>query len=117
MNIHADQRSTGTSGGSSGASTGDTNADLSTLRTDFNALKDTVTDYVSKTGSDALDTAKKATSDVADKASDLANAASEQAKTFASELERMARNNPLGTIAGALLVGVVIGLIGRGGRS
>src|SRR3954447_24298757 len=65
----------------------------------------------------ASDTAKKVTSDVADKASNIANAASEQAKTFASELERKGRANPLGTIAGALLVGVVIGLLGRGGRS
>ena len=65
----------------------------------------------------ASDTAKKVTSDVADKASNIASAASEQAKTFASELERMGRANPLGTIAGALLVGVVIGLLGRGGRS
>src|SRR5215813_9863811 len=124
MNIHPDQRSgygsdnkTGTSGSSGRSTTGDINADLNTLRTDFNALKDTVSDYISKTGSDALDNAKKATSDVANKASDLASAATEQAKTFASELERMGRNNPLGAIAGALLVGVVIGLIGRGGRS
>jgi ElaB/YqjD/DUF883 family membrane-anchored ribosome-binding protein len=65
----------------------------------------------------ASDTAKRVTSDVADKASDMASAASEQVKTFASELERMGRANPLGTIAGALLVGVVIGLLGRGGRS
>jgi ElaB/YqjD/DUF883 family membrane-anchored ribosome-binding protein len=124
MNIQADQRSgfgadnkTGTTGSSGRSTTGDINADLNTLRSDFNALKDTVTDYVSKTGSDAFDSAKKATTDVANKASDLASAASEQAKTFASELERMGRNNPLGAIAGAVLVGVVIGLIGRGGRS
>ena len=124
MNIHADQRSgyggdnkTSTSGSSGRATTGDVNADLNNLRSDFNALKDSVTDYISKSSSDALDTAKKATSDVANKASDLASAASEQAKTFASELERMGRNNPLGAIAGAVLVGVVIGLIGRGGRS
>jgi ElaB/YqjD/DUF883 family membrane-anchored ribosome-binding protein len=65
----------------------------------------------------ASDTAKRVTADVADKASNIAGAASEQAKTFASELERMGRANPLGTIAGALLVGVVIGLLGRGGRS
>lgn len=123
MSIHTDQRpgygndnKTGTSG-SGRTTTGDVNADLNTLRADFNNLKDTVTDYISKTGSDAIDSAKKATTDVANKASDLASAASEQAKTFASELERMGRNNPLGAIAGAVLVGVVIGLIGRGGRS
>jgi ElaB/YqjD/DUF883 family membrane-anchored ribosome-binding protein len=76
-----------------------------------------VANKASDMASAATDTAKKMTSDVASKASDVASAASEQAKTFASELERMGRANPLGTIAGALLVGVVIGLIGRGGRS
>ena len=111
MNIHTDQRSgygndnkTGTTGSSGRATTGDINADLNNLRDDFNSLKNTVTDYISKSGSDAFDSAKKATSDVANKASDLASAATEQAKTFASELERMGRNNPLGAIAGAVLV-------------
>jgi ElaB/YqjD/DUF883 family membrane-anchored ribosome-binding protein len=124
MNIHADQRSaygnenkTGTTGSSARSATGDINADLNNLRSDLNALKDTMTDYISKTGTDALDSAKRATSDVANKASDLASAASDHAKTFASELERMGRNNPLGAIAGAVLVGIVIGMIGRGGRS
>jgi len=131
MNIQADQRtgtsnesrtgSYGSSGRAPGSSASDINADLETLRTDFNALKDTVTNYISKRSSDALDSAKKTTSDVADQigstASGMASAASEQAKTFASELERMGRNNPLGALAGALLVGVVIGMIGRGGRS
>jgi ElaB/YqjD/DUF883 family membrane-anchored ribosome-binding protein len=46
--------------------------------------------------------------------SDLATSAKEHAKTFASELEGMAKRNPLGTIAGALVVGVVIGLMSRG---
>ena len=128
MNIQADQRtgtsnesrtgSYGSSGRTSGSSASDVNADLETLRADFNALKDTVTNYISKRGSDALDSAKKTTSDVADQigntASGMASAASEQAKTFASELERMGRNNPLGALAGALVVGVVIGMIGRG---
>jgi hypothetical protein len=40
--------------------------------------------------------------------------ATEQAKTLASDLEGMARRNPLGTSAGAVLVGVVIGLMSRG---
>src|SRR5439155_11814482 len=79
MNIHADQRSaygnenkTGTTGSSGRSTTGDINADLNNLRADFNSLKDTVTDYISKTGTDALDGAKKTTSDAANKASDLA---------------------------------------------
>jgi len=128
MNVQTDQRTgyssenkLGSSGRTTGASASDVSADLETLRADFNALKDTVTNYVTKRSSEALDTAKKTTSDVADQigstASGIASTASEQAKTFASELERMGRNNPLGALAGALLVGVVIGMIGRGGRS
>jgi hypothetical protein len=53
-------------------------------------------------------------SGLADKGSELATSARDQAKTFASELEAMARRNPLGTIVGALLVGVVIVMMSRG---
>jgi ElaB/YqjD/DUF883 family membrane-anchored ribosome-binding protein len=102
--------------------------DFNALRSDLSALKDTVTDFISKAGNDiskagsaAMTTAKETTSDVANQiggtASDIASAASSQAKTFASELERMGRANPLGAIVGALLVGVMIGLLGRGGKS
>src|SRR6516164_5454542 len=54
------------------------------------------------------------TSGVTDAGSELASPAKEHAKTLASELAGMARRNPLGTIAGALLVGVVIGMMSRG---
>jgi hypothetical protein len=40
-----------------------------------------------------------------------------QLKSFASELEGMARRNPLGAMAAALLVGVMIGVISRGRSS
>jgi ElaB/YqjD/DUF883 family membrane-anchored ribosome-binding protein len=43
----------------------------------------------------------------------MASTATEQAKTFASEVESMARRNPMGAIAGAVLVGIMIGLLGR----
>jgi hypothetical protein len=43
----------------------------------------------------------------------VASAASEQAKSFATELENMARRNPLGALAGAVLIGVFIGVMGR----
>ena len=87
-------------------------------------LSDAASDAI-KTANDTIQTAKQKASDVTDQvaetagqvqaaASDLARSASDHAKTFASELERMGRANPLGTIAGAVLVGVVIGLIGRG---
>jgi ElaB/YqjD/DUF883 family membrane-anchored ribosome-binding protein len=105
-----------------------TSDDTSALRADLNALREQVADFIAKASADAMKTAKRTTTDVANqvgskaadvasqvqtRASDLASAASEQAKTFASEIERFGRANPLGAIAGALLVGVVIGLIGR----
>jgi ElaB/YqjD/DUF883 family membrane-anchored ribosome-binding protein len=73
---------------------------------------------------DALNSAREVTSNVAgqvsDVASDLANrgsqlvsSAGDQAKTFAFELESMARRNPLGALAGAVAIGVLIGAMGR----
>jgi ElaB/YqjD/DUF883 family membrane-anchored ribosome-binding protein len=55
-----------------------------------------------------------AAASLAEKGTDFAAAATEQAKTFASELENMGRRNPLGAIAAALMVGILIGLLGRG---
>ena len=52
-------------------------------------------------------------SDMADKGANLASSTTQQAKTFATELENMARRNPLGAIAGAVMVGVLIGMMGR----
>jgi ElaB/YqjD/DUF883 family membrane-anchored ribosome-binding protein len=98
--------------------------DLDSLRRQVTDLQNAMAKLISDAGSMAVKSAKGATSDVAsqvgtaasniaDKGSEMAQAASEQAKTFASELEKTARANPLGALAGALLVGVVIGLIGR----
>jgi ElaB/YqjD/DUF883 family membrane-anchored ribosome-binding protein len=98
--------------------------DLDSLRRQVTDLQNAMAKLISDAGNMAVKSAKEATSDVAsqvgaaasniaDKSSEMAQAASEQAKTFASELEKMARANPLGSLAGALLVGVVIGLIGR----
>ena len=98
--------------------------DLDSLRRQVTDLQNAMAKLISDAGNMAVKSAKEATNDVAsqvgaaasniaDKSSEMAQAASEQAKTFASEMEKMARANPLGSLAGALLVGVVIGLIGR----
>ena len=98
--------------------------DLDSLRGQVTDLQNAIAKLISDAGNMAVKSAKEATSDVtsqvgaaasniADKSSEMAQAASEQAKTFASELEKVARANPLGALAGALLAGVVIGLIGR----
>jgi len=99
-------------------------SDLQSLRADLNSLKDTVARFVSQAGGEAAKSAREVTSSVADQvggaASDLAgkgagmaSAAADQAKSFASELENMARRNPIGAIAGAVVIGVLIGLMGR----
>ena len=109
--------------GSSVSSTATT--DLSKLQEEVAGLRDTLTKYISGAGSDAAKTARdvgqsvasqvgSAASSVMEAGTTMANTASEQAKTFASEIERAARKNPLGAMAGALLVGVLIGLLGRG---
>jgi ElaB/YqjD/DUF883 family membrane-anchored ribosome-binding protein len=99
-------------------------SDLTALRADLNGLKDTVAKFITQVSSEAAKSAREITSSVADqvggvatdyvgKGAEMTSAASEQAKTVASELESMARRNPLGAIAGAVLIGVFIGLLGR----
>jgi uncharacterized protein YjbJ (UPF0337 family)/ElaB/YqjD/DUF883 family membrane-anchored ribosome-binding protein len=99
-------------------------ADFKTLRDDLNSLTDTVTKFISQAGNEAAKSAREITSNVAgqvgsvagemaDKGAHIAAATTQQAKTFAAELENMARRNPLGAIAGAVIVGVLIGMMGR----
>jgi ElaB/YqjD/DUF883 family membrane-anchored ribosome-binding protein len=99
-------------------------SDLESLRSDLNSLKEAFAKFVSQVGNEATKSARYVTSnlvgqigdvasDVAGKGADIASAASHQAKSFASELESMARRNPIGAIAGAVLIGVMIGMMGR----
>jgi ElaB/YqjD/DUF883 family membrane-anchored ribosome-binding protein len=84
-------------------------SDLQAIRDDLNSLKDTLSRFMSQASDEALKSARQVTSNVAgqvsDVASDLANrggqlasSAGDQAKTFANELEGMARRNPLGAL-------------------
>jgi ElaB/YqjD/DUF883 family membrane-anchored ribosome-binding protein len=99
-------------------------SDFQALRNDLNGLKDTVMKFVSQAGGEAAKSAREVTSNVAgqvssaasglaDKGAEMAGAVSDQAKTFASEVESMARRNPLGALAGAVAVGFLIGTMGR----
>lgn len=99
--------------------------DLSKLRGDVASLTDTVTRLASQMSDQAVKTVRNVSqmvasqvsgtaSGAADTGSELASSAKQHVKTFASELEGMARRNPLGTVAGALLVGVIIGMMSRG---
>jgi ElaB/YqjD/DUF883 family membrane-anchored ribosome-binding protein len=94
---------------------------LSQLSREIASLKDTFALLASQTGGEAAKKMRNMSEalasqvgGVADTGSDLATSAKQHAKTFASELEAMARRNPLGTIAGTLVVGVIIGIMTRG---
>jgi len=100
---------------------------LSQLSREIASLKDTFALFASQAGGEAAKAMRNmseavasqvgdAASGAADTGSGLATSAKQQAKTFASELEAMARRNPLGTIAGTLLVGVIVGMMSRGRR-
>jgi ElaB/YqjD/DUF883 family membrane-anchored ribosome-binding protein len=83
------------------------------------------TDTLAETARNASDTVRNAAGDLKERgqqavsqaseaATEMAQSASQQATTFASELIKMTRNNPLGLLAAAALAGVVIGLFLRG---
>jgi ElaB/YqjD/DUF883 family membrane-anchored ribosome-binding protein len=99
--------------------------DVSSLRADMTKMHETISNFVSETGGHAARTARSVgqavasqvgstASGLANTGAEMASSATEQLKTFATELEGIARKNPLGALAGALAVGVVIGLIVRG---
>ncbi len=99
-------------------------SDLLSLRSEFMKFNETVTKFMSRAGGEAAKTTREVTAnlagqvgdaagDLADKGSEMASSASKQVQTFASELESIARRNPIGTMAGAIAIGVLIGLAGR----
>jgi ElaB/YqjD/DUF883 family membrane-anchored ribosome-binding protein len=99
--------------------------DMARLRADFAKMQETVARFAAEAGGEAASTARSvgqavasevgsAASGIAEAGAQMASTAKEQVKTFASELEAMARKNPLGTIAGTLVAGIVIGMMSRG---
>jgi ElaB/YqjD/DUF883 family membrane-anchored ribosome-binding protein len=92
--------------------------DLSKLKADLAHLQETVSKFATDAGGAAASTVKNVGqavgSHVGSAAGEIATNATEQAKTFASELEGMARHNPLATLAGTLAVGVLVGMMTRG---
>lgn len=107
------------------APSGDLHHDLDKLRQDVASLKDSLArvafgataqaaDAVRGAGQSATSQVGATASGLMDTGSDLAASAKDQALTLASQLEATARRNPLGAIGGALLVGIVLGMMSRG---
>jgi hypothetical protein len=99
--------------------------DVSSLRADMTKMHESFSNFVSETGGHAARTARSVgqavasqvgstASGLANTGAEMASSATEQLKTFGTELEGIARKNPLGALAGALALGIVIGLIVRG---
>ena len=84
-----------------------------TARDAVEAVKTKVGDAVG----DAMDRGQAAVSYASDAASQMTETATHQVKTFASELEAVTKRNPLGAIAGAVVVGLVLGLWAHGRSS
>jgi ElaB/YqjD/DUF883 family membrane-anchored ribosome-binding protein len=95
-------------------------ADLKGLQSDLSDLKETGAKLVSRAGDEVAKSARgiagqvsTAASDLAEKGANVASVATDQAKTLVTEVENIARRNPLGALAGAVVVGVLIGIMGR----
>jgi ElaB/YqjD/DUF883 family membrane-anchored ribosome-binding protein len=99
-------------------------SDLQSLRTDLNRLKDTVSAFMAQATAEATKSARAVSADVASRVGDvaddvaqrgtaMASAATDQAKSAVSEFESMVRRNPIGAVAGAVMVGILIGTLGR----
>jgi ElaB/YqjD/DUF883 family membrane-anchored ribosome-binding protein len=91
--------------------------DLESLREDLKGLKETLTTFMSEAGNEAA----KSTRDVsaalkaegADMVADVAANVAQRGKGLMSDFEAMARRNPFGTLAGALVIGIVLASWGR----
>lgn len=111
--------------GISGAPRDSLAEDVSSLRADMAKMHEILSRFASEAGGQAARSARNVgqavvsqvgstASGLANTGAEMASSATEQFKTFANELEGIARKNPLGALAGALVVGIVIGLIVRG---
>lgn len=101
------------------------NEEINSLKTDLLSLKQSLANLTSKAASNTIGMATDATSKVsdsvtgaasliADKSTDMATAVSKGARSLSVEVEEMTRRNPLPALAGAVVVGMLIGMASRG---
>jgi ElaB/YqjD/DUF883 family membrane-anchored ribosome-binding protein len=90
------------------------------LQSDLGDLRETVAKLMARAGQETAKSAREITgqvsaaaSDIAERGANVASITADHAKTFTTELETIARRNPLGALAGAMVIGVLIGMMGR----
>ena len=86
--------------------------DFESLRQDLKGLKETLVTFMSEAGSEAAkstrDLSRALKAEGADIAAGVAFNAAERGKSLIDELEDLARRNPLGMMAGAMVIGYVL---------
>lgn len=88
-------------------------SDLESLRRDLGSLSATLTKFMSEAGNEALKSARHVSSTLAGQGASVASEAAERGKSVVGEIEDMARRNPLGALAGAVVIGMLIATLGR----
>jgi ElaB/YqjD/DUF883 family membrane-anchored ribosome-binding protein len=88
-------------------------SDLDSLLRGLNGLKETLTTFMSKAGSEAFRSARDVSSGLADTGAGMASDVTDRGKDLAGQLEYFVRRNPLASIAGAFVVGILLGAWGR----
>jgi ElaB/YqjD/DUF883 family membrane-anchored ribosome-binding protein len=94
--------------------------DVKALQSDLSDVKETVAKLVSRAGEEAAKSAREvaaqvstAAAELAEKGANVASAATDRAGGLVTEMENIARRNPLGALAGAVVVGILIGMMER----
>ena len=87
--------------------------DMARLQEEMSALRSTVSSLLSEARTGAAKTLKAAGDVVTHQGTALAATATDRAQSLASELESFARRKPLSAMTGALVAGIILGLLGR----
>jgi ElaB/YqjD/DUF883 family membrane-anchored ribosome-binding protein len=87
--------------------------DLESLRRDLNGLKETLSTFMTQAGGEAAKSAREVSDALKSQGADLAVGAAERGKSLISDIESTARRNPIGTLAVAFAIGMVLASWGR----
>lgn len=101
------------------------NQDILALKADLASLKESIASLTSNAATSTLgvasdaaskvsETVSDAASAIAEKSSSMASAATKGAQSLSVEVEDLTRRNPLAALAGAVVLGLLLGMASRG---